>query len=803
MKFKSIVLAILAGSALLLSCQQEKPVYGISADKDALEFTAEGGQAAVQVTTGQAWTVNIPADAQEWLVANPASGTGDATISFTAAPNNGKDRKTGVKINAGMAGYVAVSITQSGSVAAGDGKTAQTAWSASEANAWINANMESGQVSTENYYIKGKIHKVQTTFADSGNYGNAVFFISDDGQASSNDFEAFQVYYLGGRKWKTGDDDVKVGDEVIIYGPVTLYNTTAETVGKGAAYIYSLNGKSVEAQTEITAATVADFIKTDGATYYRLTGKVSAFKTGTNSSGKNYMQFNLTDETGTILVYGFKEGEYDKWSSKIKDGGKVVLTGTYEFYEKNSTHEVMNATIESFEEGQAQTEITAATVAEFIKTDGFTYYRLTGVVSGFKTGTNSSGKNYMQFNLTDETGTILVYGFKDGEYDKWAATIKDYGTVVLTGTYEFYSAKSQHEVMNTTIESFVEGEAPTTFDQLTVADFIAKADATKPYRLAGKVEDYVITNQDKGYMTFNLVDETGSILVYSLAEGQFAEWGAKLVDGGNIVLVGTYKSYNNTPEVVDATIESFEADPNYKYCKVDKKEISVAATATEAEFKITANAAWTVTLTSTQDNVAIIPASGDADATVKVTFPANTSTEAAVVYTFKLSCDTASVGETLTVTQAQAESANATKVEVDFTAEIADLPQGSSNKLKDGTYTLGGQTFVMHAADGFYQAKSSDAFYLLIGKKDSYIQLPVIDGKALKKVKFLTGAGASENVIIDIAKNDGTLLNINTEKNKKGTEYEYTVAGEVGATYRIAVTNAYNAQFQNLVLSYE
>ena len=141
--------------------------------------------------------------------------------------------------------------------------------------------------------------------------------------------------------------------------------------------------------------------------------------------------------------------------------------------------------------------------------------------------------------------------------------------------------------------------------------------------------------------------------MYSLAEGQFAEWGAKLADGGSIVLVGTYKSYNNTPEVVDATIESFEADPNYKYCKVDKKEISVAATATEAEFKITANAAWTVTLTSSQNNVAIIPARGDADATVKVTFPANTSTEAAVVYTFKLACDAASVSETLTITQAK------------------------------------------------------------------------------------------------------------------------------------------------------
>ena len=49
----------------------------------------------------------------------------------------------------------------------------------------------------------------------------------------------------------------------------------------------------------------------------------------------------------------------------------------------------------------------------------------------------------------------------------------------------------------------------------------------------------------------------------------------------------------------------------------------------------------------------------------------------------------------------------------------------------------------------------------------------------------------------------GDVLQINTEKNKKGTEYTYTVNGEVNAVYRIAVTNAYNAQFQNLVLTYE
>ena len=109
----------------------------------------------------------------------------------------------------------------------------------------------------------------------------------------------------------------------------------------------------------------------------------------------------------------------------------------------------------------------------------------------------------------------------------------------------------------------------------------------------------------------------------------------------------------------------------------------------------------------------------------------------------------------------------------------------------------------MHAADKLFQTKNGDLYYLLIGKKDSYIELPAIDGKALKSVKFLTGAGASEKVIIDIAKADGTLLGINTENNKKGQEYTYTVNGEASAVYRIAITNANNAQFQNLELTYE
>lgn len=112
-------------------------------------------------------------------------------------------------------------------------------------------NLADNAVSEQSYYMKGKISKiavskgVDQTFANSGSYGNASFYIAD-AEDGTGEFYIYQTYYLGNRKWVTGDTDIKVGDEVIVYGPVTKYvssyGTTLETSGKGASYIYSLNG---------------------------------------------------------------------------------------------------------------------------------------------------------------------------------------------------------------------------------------------------------------------------------------------------------------------------------------------------------------------------------------------------------------------------------------------------------------------------------------------------------------------------------------------------------------------------------
>lgn len=125
-------------------------------------------------------------------------------------------------------------------------------FTASEARAWILENLNSGDKTDEKYFVKGIISKfavskgVEQTFTNCAQYGNASFFLTDDGTDSANNFEAYQVYYLGNKMWVEGDPDVKVGDEVVIYGPLTLYQPSsgdpvAETTGKGTAYIYSLN----------------------------------------------------------------------------------------------------------------------------------------------------------------------------------------------------------------------------------------------------------------------------------------------------------------------------------------------------------------------------------------------------------------------------------------------------------------------------------------------------------------------------------------------------------------------------------
>ena len=101
--------------------------------------------------------------------------------------------------------------------------------------------------------VKGIISDILYTF--SASYGTGTFWISDDGTNNgiaadhksttvpAKDFECYSVYMFGiNNPWVEGTSpQPAIGDEVVVKGQLTKYNTTYETASK-KAWIYSING---------------------------------------------------------------------------------------------------------------------------------------------------------------------------------------------------------------------------------------------------------------------------------------------------------------------------------------------------------------------------------------------------------------------------------------------------------------------------------------------------------------------------------------------------------------------------------
>jgi len=188
-------------------------------------------------------------------------------------------------------------------------------------------------------------------------------------------------------------------------------------------------------------------------------------------------------------------------------------------------------------------------VADFIsKADTQKEYILEGTISGV---TNSS---FIGFDLTDSTGTISIafpVNFSD-----FASQLADGGTVTVQGKYKYYTAKGIHEMSNGTILTYVAPKPidPSEIKQITVKEFLEKADAATNYRLVGKVDTYKAE-----YCSFNLNDGTGSIAIYSVTDESKSEFGSQIANGGTVTLYGKYAVYKNQAEIKNAVIEKYEA----------------------------------------------------------------------------------------------------------------------------------------------------------------------------------------------------------------------------------------------------
>lgn len=210
---------------------------------------------------------------------------------------------------------------------------------------------------SETVYVKGIVSRIDEV--ETEKYGNAIFYISEDG-TTNNQFYVFHCYGLGGEKF-TSKDELKVGDEVIVCGQITNFKGNTVELAQGG-YIYSLNGTVVSKgesgegdgteANPYSASQALDLIKSEqfdaDAKYYvkGIISKVEKFDDRYNS-----ITYYISDDgssTNELQIYSGKSFNGEDFSSinDLKVGDEVVVLGEFKLF--NGTPEVnMNSEIVS------------------------------------------------------------------------------------------------------------------------------------------------------------------------------------------------------------------------------------------------------------------------------------------------------------------------------------------------------------------------------------------------------------------------------------------------------------------------
>ena len=186
-------------------------------------------------------------------------------------------------------------------------------------------SLGSGEVSDKEYYIKGKIQEIKDQFA--AQFGNATFYIADD--ENSQKFLIFRTYYFGGEKWKEGDGQLKIGDEVVVCAKLINYMGNTPETNQGGKLI-SVNGKtSIEGGSETPdTPSTGDTTTPNGDFETWVDGKPNNWKTASTACNATLTQstdahngkysVKVGGSTTANKRLGYKETELKAGTYKIK-----------------------------------------------------------------------------------------------------------------------------------------------------------------------------------------------------------------------------------------------------------------------------------------------------------------------------------------------------------------------------------------------------------------------------------------------------------------------------------------------------
>ena len=492
MKLRNIFTALLAALTLTVSCEDEKVAYldEIKVSQSYVAIDAAGGSTEITLNAKDEWSFSgVP----EWLKVEPVSGAAGKDITVTFSATAAKATKEAMLyLNCGSKSQIINVIQMTEKVDLPISTYKQIA---------------AGQDGTV-YRAKGTCTDIYNT--EYGNWhlidatGDLTIYGTLDKNGATKNFkslgiEAGDIVTVEGPK-KTYNGTVQLTDVTVIAiekslikiesltpaealpkeGGVlevalTCKGTNMEVVlpeaakswvsvagissnGKEASVKFSVaansegkrqadiviktvsGGKDYTAQFTLTQdgsiidATVAEVLKAeDGLTQYRVSGYISKDK------NSEYGNIYIKDATGEIYVYGVLDakGQSKQWNNMgIHEGDIITVVGPKTSFNKEP--QMKNVSVESFK------TVKDLTIKDFVAKadDKETYYRISGKVSGIK-----DGDVYGNFDLTDATGTVYVYGLVagyGGEKKKFQELgIKDGDEITIVGVSTSFNGKKQ------------------------------------------------------------------------------------------------------------------------------------------------------------------------------------------------------------------------------------------------------------------------------------------------------------------------------------------------------------------------
>ena len=263
---------------------------GLKAGTYKMSFYAKGGQ----VRPGYAISVNGSIDqngykygnyaalsATEWtLVEHEFTLEAPTTVNIVVM--NPKDNNNkGYKATDAIIDDFSLTTTDGGidgTVAppADITNTPETAYTVAKAFELI----EAGEGLNAKVYVKGKISDI--TEVETEKFFNATYNISDNGTTEGQQLILFHGKYIGGANFES-NDQINIGDEVIVYGQLVNFNGKYEINSNNQ--IYSINGATSAGVKNITVDKNVD------APAYNVAGQRvnDAYKGIVVKNGKKYL----------------------------------------------------------------------------------------------------------------------------------------------------------------------------------------------------------------------------------------------------------------------------------------------------------------------------------------------------------------------------------------------------------------------------------------------------------------------------------------------------------------------------------